>query len=45
MEDKVLYRKKFRHGEMTISKTTWKEKIEAVFGVIILAFVIWYFTR
>lgn len=45
MEDKVLYRKKFRHGEMTIRKTTWKEKSEAVFGLIVLALVIWYFTK
>lgn len=45
MEEKVLYHKKFKHGELTLSKTSWKDKTSFVIGLIVLGLAIWYFTR
>ncbi|CYW74224.1 hypothetical protein [Streptococcus suis] len=45
MDNKVLYHKKFGKVEMTISKTTWKEKVSFLVGAILLGLTIWYFTK
>jgi hypothetical protein len=48
MKDNVLYHKKFKRAEITIERTTLKEKVQgvAVLAVLaVLALAIWYFTR
>lgn len=44
-KDRVLYQKKFGKAKLTISKTTWKEKVEFLVGLGLLALAIWYFTK
>lgn len=44
-KDNVLYRKKIGKAEMIISKTTRKEKIQALVGFALLGLTIWYFTK
>ena len=45
MKDNVLYHKKFKRAEITIERTTLKEKVQGVVGIAVLALAIWYFTR
>lgn len=45
MKDNVLYHKKFKRAEITIERTTLKEKIQGIIGFALLILAIWYFTR
>ncbi|KXU16210.1 hypothetical protein SORDD17_00575 [Streptococcus oralis] len=42
---KTLFHKKLKHSEITIKTTTWKEKLEILVGLALLALIIWYFMR
>lgn len=46
MDNKVLYHKKFKHGEITITKNTRKEMlVSGIAWAILLGLAIWYFTK
>ena len=41
--EKILYHKKGKHWEITLSKTSKREKVEGVIGLLILMALIAYF--
>ena len=43
MENKVLYHKKFKRAEVTVTKNTWKETVSSLAGLAVVAGLIWYF--
>lgn len=46
MARKVLYHKKFKRAEVTITKNTRKEMIASgIAWAIVLALAVWYFTK
>ncbi|KXT72103.1 hypothetical protein [Streptococcus gallolyticus] len=42
-DEKILYHKKGKHWEITLSKTSKREKIEGVIGLLVLIAIIAYF--
>ena len=42
-DEKILYHKKGKHWEITLSKTSKREKVEGVIGLLILMALIAYF--
>ncbi len=46
MDNKVLYHKKFKRAEITITKNTRKKMIlSGIAWTILLGLAIWYFTK
>lgn len=42
-DEKILYHKKGKHWEITLSKTSKREQIEGVIGLLVLIALIAYF--
>lgn len=46
MDKNVLYQKKFKHAEVTVTKNSRKEMvISGIAWAIVLGLAIWYFTK